>query len=410
MISAKKSLELRVAQIRQLYAQSRTGILWALVSVFIVAIVLRGEVAWARIAAWVLVYLLIQVYRYYLEHNFLKLNAPERIVKWGRNFSFSTIASGLVWGSAAIIIFPTNSPVHQTFLAICLAGIASAATAIYSPLIVCYMPTILAVLVPLSGRFFYEGSGIHHPFLGIVIMILAAALLAAGKQMNLALAESLSLRYENKDLLESVVLQKSVAENLNKNLLAEIEERKLTERALNKNEVSLKKSLEEKESLLREIHHRVKNNLQVICSLLRLQRRRVASEENRVIFIESENTVRSMAMLHEALYRSDNLNKISARKYIQELGNYLLHSHDTTQRGISLRVEGQDLSFGIDTAIPCGLIINELVTNSLKHAFPDGKRGTITVCLHNGGDDEWTLTVADNGVGLPKEIDIGHTL
>jgi two-component sensor histidine kinase len=406
--SGAESLEFRASQVSQLYAQSRAGILWALASVIIVAIALTGQVSHVNIVIWVFVYLLIQSYRYYLEIIFPKLDSPEAIIKWGRNFSLLTIASGAAWGSAAIIIFPANSPVYQMFLTICLAGIASAASATYSPLTICYMPTVLAILVPLSARFFYEGriydgQGINL-FLGSVIMILASALVSAGKQMNVSLAESLTLRYQNKDLLESVTEQKGIAENLNKTLLTEIEERKRTEEILRENEEEIKKSLEEKESLLKEIHHRVKNNLQVICSLLRLQRRHVTSEESRTVFKETENRVRSMAMLHEALYQSDNLNRISAKEYVHDLTSYLFHSYNAANQGINLHVEVEDLSFSIDTAIPCGLIINELVTNALKHAFPAGRKGEISICLHCLADDRWELVVADDGTGLPKDI------
>jgi two-component sensor histidine kinase len=404
-LSGSESLEFRVAQVRQLYAQSRAGILWALVSVFIVAIALTGQVSHVNIAVWVSVYLLIQAYRYYLEMNFPKLESPEAIIKWGRNFSFLTIASGAAWGSAAIVIFPADSPMYQMFLTICLAGIASAASAVYSPLTICYMPTVLAILVPLSARFFYEGQQINL-FLGSVIMILAAALVSAGKQMNAALAESLTLRYQNEDLLESVTEQKGIAENLNKTLLKEIEERKRTEEALREDEEKIKKSLEEKESLLKEIHHRVKNNLQVICSLLRLQRRHVTSEESRTVFKETENRVRSMAMLHEALYQSDNLNRISAREYVHDLTSYLFQSYNAAKQGIDLHMELEDLSFSIDIAIPCGLIINELITNALKHAFPAGRKGEIRICLRCSADDEWELVVADDGAGLPKDIQV----
>ncbi len=406
-LSGTGSLEFRAAQVRQLYVQSRAGILWALVSVIIVAIALTGEASHVNIAIWVSVYLLIQAYRYYLEINFPKLESPEEIIKWGRNFSFLTIASGAAWGSAAIIIFPTNSPAHQMFLTICLSGIASAASAVYSPLTICYLPTVLAILVPLSARFFYEGQQINL-FCGSVMMILATALVSAGKQMNAALAESLTLRYQNKDLLESVTEQKRIAENLNKSLLTEIEERKRTEEALREDEEKIKKSLEEKESLLKEIHHRVKNNLQVICSLLRLQRRHVTSEESRTVFKETENRVRSMAMLHEALYQSENLNRISAKEYIHNIASYLFQSYNAVNQGINLHLEVEDLSFGIDTAIPCGLIINELVTNALKHAFPAGRTGEIRICLHCFDDDRWELVVADDGAGLPKDMHVRH--
>ena len=254
------------------------------------------------------------------------------------------------------------------FLVICLSGIASAASSVYSPLTRCYLPTVLAILVPLSARFFYQAHEVD-VFIGIVMMILAAALVMTGKQMNAAITESLKLRFENKDLLDSVTGQKKIAENL-----------------------------------LKEIHHRVKNNLQVICSLLRLQGRHLDSEETRMIFKDTETRVRSMAMLHEALYQSEDLERIPVKNYIHDLAAQILESYSSSRKGISLNLSVEDISFTIDTAIPCGLIINELITNALKHAFPDGSKGEITILLHSTGENDLELVVRDNGKGLPNEV------
>ncbi len=363
-----KSPEFQAAQVRQLHAQSRMGIYWALLSVMIVVLVLRDEVPYKNMGIWMFVYLLVQVYRYHLMVNFSKCLSPENIIHWGQKFSFCTIASGLTWGFAPIIIFPVGSPVHQMFLVICLSGIASAASSVYSPLTMCYLPTVLAILVPLSARFFYQAHEVD-VFIGIVMMILASALVMTGKQMNTAITESLKLRFENKDLLDSVTGQKKIAENL-----------------------------------LKEIHHRVKNNLQVICSLLRLQGRHLDSEETRMIFKDTETRVRSMAMLHEALYQSEDLERIPVKNYIHDLATQMLESYSRSRKGISLNLSVEDISFTIDTAIPCGLIINELITNALKHAFPDGSKGEITILLHSTGENDLELVVRDNGKGLPNEV------
>jgi PAS domain S-box-containing protein len=172
-------------------------------------------------------------------------------------------------------------------------------------------------------------------------------------------------------------------------------------------EEHIKQSLEEKKVLLREIHHRVKNNLQVISSLLNLQSAYIDDCQYREMFKESQNRVKSMSLIHEKLYQSENLANIDFEEYVRALTNGLIRSYGINTDKVSLEVEVDNVSLGIDTAIPCGLIINELVSNSLKHAFPGGK-GEILVSLHsNNGITE--LTVKDNGVGIPEDIHIKNT-
>ena len=113
-------------------------------------------------------------------------------------------------------------------------------------------------------------------------------------------------------------------------------------------------------------------------------------------------------MLHEALYKSENLNRISAKEYVHGLASYLFQSYNAADQGINLHIEVEDLSFSIDTAIPCGLMINELITNALKHAFPADRKGEIRILLHCPADNEWELIVADDGAGLPKDIHTSH--
>jgi len=175
--------------------------------------------------------------------------------------------------------------------------------------------------------------------------------------------------------------------------------RDITERK--KAEKRIKASLEEKEVLLKEIHHRVKNNLQIISSLLDLQSRSIRDDEVLAMFRESQNRIRSMAFVHERLYQSKDLGKIDFAEYIWDLVSYLFHSYSTGRGVITLDEDVDDLSLDIDKAIPCGLIINELVSNSLKHAFPEGRDGEIRVEFHAVDDDTLTLVVEDNGIGFP---------
>ncbi|MCI0695685.1 PAS domain S-box protein [candidate division KSB1 bacterium] len=174
-------------------------------------------------------------------------------------------------------------------------------------------------------------------------------------------------------------------------------------------EERIKGSLKEKEVLLKEIHHRVKNNLQIISSLLNLQSGYIHDEQAGEMFKESRNRVKSMALIHEKLYQSKDLARIDFADYIRHLTAYLLRSYSVHSHGVNLKVDVDKILLDIDTAIPCGLIINELVSNSLKHAFPQGTAGEIRIGLHENPDGKMILIVGDNGAGLPTEIDFRNT-
>ncbi|HUJ89006.1 MAG TPA: histidine kinase dimerization/phosphoacceptor domain -containing protein, partial [Syntrophorhabdales bacterium] len=177
----------------------------------------------------------------------------------------------------------------------------------------------------------------------------------------------------------------------------------VTERRVAEERIRL--SLKEKEVLLKEVHHRVKNNLQIISSLLNLQSKYIKDDQALEMFKESRNRIRSMTLIHEKLYRSKDLANIDVAEYIQNLSSNLFRSYSAGR--VSLKTQVDDNLLGIDTAIPCGLIINELVSNSLKHAFPE-KQGEIFVDLHRD-DGRFTLIVRDNGVGLPESVDFRNT-
>ncbi|XWK86731.1 MAG: PAS domain S-box protein [Phormidium sp.] len=181
--------------------------------------------------------------------------------------------------------------------------------------------------------------------------------------------------------------------------------RDITERK--KAESEMRTSLKEKELLLKEIHHRVKNNLQVISSLLKLQSGYIKDEEALVVFTESYNRVRSMALIHEKLYQSKGLARIDAVDYIHDLTDNLFRSYNVNTNSIKLNLQIEHIELDIDTAIPCGLIINELVSNSLKYAFVDKGKGELYISFsHQEESQEITLVISDNGIGLPADFDV----
>ncbi|RPI71025.1 MAG: PAS domain S-box protein, partial [Ignavibacteriales bacterium] len=168
---------------------------------------------------------------------------------------------------------------------------------------------------------------------------------------------------------------------------------------------NLQKSLMEKEVLLTEIHHRVKNNLQIISSLLSLQSSNIKDENIVSMFQTSKDRIRSMAILHEKLYQSNDIHEVNLKEYLYELLSYLIESYSQSSK-IKLNLEVSDIKMNIEYCLTLGLIINELVSNSLKHAFKEKKEGIITVELNKNENAQLMLTVMDNGVGMPKNYNL----
>jgi two-component sensor histidine kinase/PAS domain-containing protein len=245
------------------------------------------------------------------------------------------------------------------------------------------------------GRFLTDDS--RHVFLDIIMALYLGNLPFESQ------AEEMTRTGDVRTLILQVVIPPGYEESWEKVFLTMID---VTERK--KAEDRIAASLAEKELLLKEIHHRVKNNLQIISSLLYLQSNRITDEVVNTALRESEQRIRSMAMIHEALYKSDDLARIDFERYIKDLTGYLFNSFGVSTDRVSLKVDVDDRLLGIDIAIPCGLIVNELVSNSLKYAFPDNRSGEIKVCLRTINDEVLELSVSDDGVGLPDDFDINR--
>ena len=199
----------------------------------------------------------------------------------------------------------------------------------------------------------------------------------------------------------SIATWGSIGNKFTTSIIRDVTERKL-------NEKMLQNSLYEKEMLLKEIHHRVKNNLMIISSLLNLQSRYIKDEESKNIFKESQNRARSMALIHERLYQSTDLKSIDFGDYIFTLSNDLYRTYAMDTNLIKLNVDVGEIMLDIDISIPLGLIINELITNCLKHAFPQGRIGEINIKFQKL-NNKYQLEVKDDGIGFPRNINYKHT-
>ncbi|MBL8910121.1 MAG: PAS domain S-box protein [Archangium sp.] len=171
----------------------------------------------------------------------------------------------------------------------------------------------------------------------------------------------------------------------------------------------LTSALEEREVLLQEIHHRVKNNLQVISSLINMQRRKLEAGPPRDALQECQLRVQAIALIHEKLYQSKNYARVAFPAYVRSLASSVFHATGVSPRAVQLEVEIDDLALAVDRAIPCGLVLSELISNALKHGFPDGRGGTIKVTLRKLDPGRVSLEVSDDGVGLPPHFDLERT-
>ena len=174
-------------------------------------------------------------------------------------------------------------------------------------------------------------------------------------------------------------------------------------------QAKLKASLYEKEVLLKEIHHRVKNNLYIISNLLDLQSETLEDEASKQLFADSQNRLQTMALIHEQLYKSTDLATVDFTNYVRNLVNNLYYSYDNTNGKIEIAIDADSLLLNLETAIPCGLLINELITNSFKYAFPESRSGTIAIQINCDRHENINLIVRDDGIGIPENLDWQNT-
>jgi two-component sensor histidine kinase/CheY-like chemotaxis protein len=211
--------------------------------------------------------------------------------------------------------------------------------------------------------------------------------------------------FDDRDLRTAIEM--ALEKHRKERLFEDVMTRAITEHKLA--EAQIKASLQQKEVLLKEIHHRVKNNFQIIASLLNLHSGSVKDQQALEILKAGETRVNSMALVHEQLYQSQDLGQINFAAYIQVLAANLFDSYEVSSNAIALKINSEDIQLSIDAAIPCGLIINELVLNCLKYAFPSGRKGEVCIKFHKDNNNQLLLVVSDNGIGLPPNFDFQNT-
>ena len=213
--------------------------------------------------------------------------------------------------------------------------------------------------------------------------------------------ESVVLRSDGEEVPVEILAQKTIiaGKPVLQGIFRNIKGRKHAEE-------QIKTSLREKEVLLRELHHRVKNNVQVMASLLRLQTGHIKNEKMQEMIGSYLSRIQSMGIIHEKLYQSEDIARINLPHYIHSLVNHLFHTYGVKPNAVELRVEMEDLYLDINRAIPLGLIINEIVSNSLKHGFPASKRGEVFITLQSTDEGKAVLEIRDTGVGIPNDINL----
>ena len=241
---------------------------------------------------------------------------------------------------------------------------------------------------------------LHEIGLDIPFLVVSGAI---GEDLAVAMMKSGAHDYITKDNLAR--LAPAVSRGINDARTRA--DRRAAEQALRESQERLDRQaalLEQKETLLREIHHRVKNNMQVMSSLLSLQARAVSEKQISRMLQDNQNRIQSMALLHEILYQSDDLAAVDFAKYALRMVQHVFRSYGINDQQVRLRSEFDALALDLDEALPLGLLINEVVSNSLKHAFHNGRNGEVYIGLRQSNGDV-SLVISDDGIGLPDDLD-----
>ena len=410
--------EILALQVRRLYDLQPVGMLMSFLNAIIVSFVLRAAIPRLNLIIWLSAVMLMIVIRAVLLIRLRSIKiGPESAETWAKRAIEGLVFPGLIWGSSAFLIFPGNSPEYQVFIAFVLGGMAAGAAATFAQLKGGYPAFSVPALAPLAVRFFLL-PGEFHIAMGIMVTLFLAGLWWVSLRNYQVNMTGLLLRFENRKVIEHLKRTKQEVDALNRTLYQEIEAKQKAEselrlhqerleatvdvrtEELKKYRDSLEGIIEQKEILLRELYHRTKNNMQVISSLIGLQSASVSDDRILQMFRDTINRIQAMALVHEKLYQSSDLSSVNMKEYLGDLANALIESNIQGKDNITFKLEADNLPLPIDVIMPCGLIINELISNSLKYAFTGGGGGEIRISFHQKEDGKMEIIYADNGPGF----------
>jgi two-component sensor histidine kinase len=289
--------------------------------------------------------------------------------RWSNAFVAGALASGIVWGLIALLFSEPDILTYRVFEIFILGGLCAGSTASASSSMSSFVAFNVPVLLPTTVVMLLSPERVHVA-MGVTLALFGAAMATLARTGSASFEESMRLRFEANALRSE-------------------------------REASLK----QKEILLKEVHHRVKNNLQMISSLFNLQAEFITDPAVLEIFRESQARVRTIATVHQRLYQSSDLSMVDVSAYLRALVVDLRRTFTGQDLALDVSIDVEPIGIGIDLAIPCGLAVNELVTNSIKHAFPGRRKGAIKIAGKKS-DGVLSLSVADDGVGMPAGIDL----
>jgi two-component sensor histidine kinase len=389
----------------QLYERAPLGIFATVTNSAILVFILWGLVAHWTLLAWFGTGFVLALVRYGLIRAYRTAAFKTIPVEWWRRLQVTGLGlSGTVWGAAGLFLFPRESTAHQAFIAFVLAGMVAGAAGTFAPVFPGFVAFSLPALAPIFVRFLIAGDDLHTA-MSLMTLLFGVLTFLTARHINASATELLTLKEQ---FAEKVAQRTEELISANRELSREIADRQEAERTREQAEGQIRAALREKEVLLKEIHHRVKNNLAVIVGILKMQSSRIRDPRAREAFQDCYDRVTAMALIHEALYQSEDLAAIPLAAYARELSDNLVQMMLVGDRSIGIQVviEAETVQLPIDEAMPCGLILNELLTNALKYAFADRQNGRIVISAQVLGNGLFELVVKDNGVGLPAPLDL----
>jgi len=370
---AKRQALVMAKQVETLYRHSAPVLLANVGNALILDVVLWNRASRPFLVAWTTLMLAMTAVRIELRRRYWQTDrASSAFRPWEVRFLIGTAVAGVLWGTAGWVLSTPGDASAQFLVAFVIAGMVAGAAGSLS----CHLPAFFLYLfpatLPLFVRWLLEEDPVHFG-MAAMLALFAGAFSLIARNVNRSIGEAFYLRSENLELLDR----------------------------FRENELRLKDALLAKEDLLKEVHHRVKNNLQLLLSMLNLQADVVTDPPTIEIVRDIQDRLRSIATVHDRLSQSLDSGRIDLESYLRMLVHDLFRGHRAQSAALRHTVELPPIELGSNDVMLCGLVVNELVTNAIKHGFPDGRAGEVRVIGKDLGDHRLSIAVSDDGIGMP---------